>query len=618
LNQKILACVVVMATMCAPTISVADQPTTPPSSSDTTSVSGATPEVAVQKLLKPADTSSPGATIQSFLKNMNRSYLILKTGRVPENTPPDTGSPKPEKRNQNEAERYFARALSCLDLSEVPPGLKKELSFELALKLKEVLDRIDVPPLELIPDADDLIMEAKEREFSMNPRWRIPATNIVIERVEEGPREGEFLFNPGTVSGIEKYFSTVKHLPYAEKEFVTKGFLDYYINTPGWLVPPWWSKWLPPWSKHVFLSLTIWRWIALGSLTLLWYWVIKVSIRVFLVPAATVSPAARSWKRALFFLTVMTMLFLVHILIREQINISGPVFVFLRVFLAPFWWLFAAMMTFFVSNALAESIIASPKVDPEGIQAAFFRALFGLLGFVGGGVVFIIGLSRVGVSLVPLLTGLGIGGLALAMAARPTLEGIISSFTIFADNPYRVGERVNVLDHNGIVESIGLRSTRIRLLNDHVTVIPNEKMATAEVENIGRRSCIRRLFNVTITYGTPPDKINRAVEVLEDILAVPADREAASDPHPNEAINNPDFPPRVYFNELNSDSLNLYVSYWYHPPEYWEFMEHAHRVNLEIMHRFNAEGIEFAFPTQTVHLTGAPEEQGPNGAVTGS
>ncbi|MCH7548364.1 MAG: mechanosensitive ion channel family protein, partial [Candidatus Krumholzibacteriota bacterium] len=156
-----------------------------------------------------------------------------------------------------------------------------------------------------------------------------------------------------------------------------------------------------------------------------------------------------------------------------------------------------------------------------------------------------------------------------------------------------------------------------------VMSIPNEKMAAAEVENITRRPFIARMFNVTITYDTPPEKINRAVDILREILAVPGapapeasdagahvpdtttvESEARHPSHPNEAINQPDFPPRVYFSDLNADSLNIFVRYWYHPPERWEYMEHAHSVNVQIMERFNAEGIDFAFPTQTLHLAG--------------
>ena len=187
-----------------------------------------------------------------------------------------------------------------------------------------------------------------------------------------------------------------------------------------------------------------------------------------------------------------------------------------------------------------------------------------------------------------------------------------------------MGQRVKVMGQDGIVESIGLRSTKLRLLSGHLTSVPNEKMAAAEVENIGRRPYIRRVLNVTITYDTPPEKITRAVEIVKEILsvhevptpeagdgtaelavAVGTQSNADQQPHPNEAINQPDFAPRVYFNDLNADSLNIIVYYHYHPPQIWDYLEHAQWINLQIMEeRFNAEGIDFAFPTQTLHMAG--------------
>jgi len=179
------------------------------------------------------------------------------------------------------------------------------------------------------------------------------------------------------------------------------------------------------------------------------------------------------------------------------------------------------------------------------------------------------------------------------------------------------------MGHVGNVESIGLRSTKIRLLNGHLTTIPNEKMASVDVENIGQRPHIRRTSSITITYDTPPEKVNRAVEIVREILSVPeaadaqtsdstealaetaaTEGEAEQPPHPNEAINQPDFPPRVFFNDFNADSLNILVVYWFHPPEYWDYVAHAHWINVQIMERFKAEGIDFAFPTQTLHLAG--------------
>ncbi len=188
-----------------------------------------------------------------------------------------------------------------------------------------------------------------------------------------------------------------------------------------------------------------------------------------------------------------------------------------------------------------------------------------------------------------LLAGLGIGGLAVALAAQDTLKNFFGSIMIMLDKPFDVGQRITLDGVDGVVENIGFRSTRVRTLTGHLVTVPNEKMATSKIENIGRRPHIRRLSNITITYDTPPEKVERAVEIIREIL----------DKH--EGMH-PDFPPRVYFNEFNDASLNLIMLYWYHPPDYWKFVDFTHRVNLRIMKAFEAEGIEFAFPTTTTYL----------------
>lgn len=188
-----------------------------------------------------------------------------------------------------------------------------------------------------------------------------------------------------------------------------------------------------------------------------------------------------------------------------------------------------------------------------------------------------------------LLAGLGIGGLAVALAAQDTLKNFFGSIMIMLDKPFNVGQRVTVEGYDGIVEDIGFRSTRVRTLTGHLVTIPNEKMASSNIENIGRRPSIRRLTNITITYDTPPDKVEKAVEIIRGILE-------------NHEGMHPDFLPRAYFNEFNDASLNILMIYWYHPPDYWKFVEFNERINLEIMRAFEAEGIEFAFPTTTTYL----------------
>ena len=192
-----------------------------------------------------------------------------------------------------------------------------------------------------------------------------------------------------------------------------------------------------------------------------------------------------------------------------------------------------------------------------------------------------------------LLAGLGVGGLALALAAQDTLKNFFGSLMIFVDKPFEMGDRIVVGGHDGPVEEVGLRSTRIRTLDGHLVTIPNGELAHQQIQNIGKRPFIKQVVNITVTYDTPADKVERAVQIIQGIL----------DHHEGMS---PDLPPRVFFNKFNDTALNILVIYWYTPPNYWDFMAFNQRFNLEILRQFNEEGIEFAFPTQTLYLAGDP------------
>jgi MscS family membrane protein len=190
-----------------------------------------------------------------------------------------------------------------------------------------------------------------------------------------------------------------------------------------------------------------------------------------------------------------------------------------------------------------------------------------------------------------ILAGLGVGGLAVALAAQDTIKNFFGSIVLFSDKPFEVGDRINVEGYDGPVEEVGFRSTRIRTLEGHMVSIPNGQLANMTIHNIGKRPYIRRVMTVTVTYDTSPEKMQEAVDILKELL----------DNH--EGLN-PDFPPRVYFSDFASTSLDILVIYWYHPPDYWKYMEFSERLNMDILKRFNEAGIDFAFPTQTVYLAG--------------
>ena len=191
-----------------------------------------------------------------------------------------------------------------------------------------------------------------------------------------------------------------------------------------------------------------------------------------------------------------------------------------------------------------------------------------------------------------ILAGLGVGGLAIALAGQDTIKNFFGSMVIVADKPFEIGDRIVIDGHDGPVESVGFRSTKIRTLAGHLVTVPNAEIVNKTVQNVGKRPYIKRVMNITVTYDTSPEKVQKAVDIITEIL----------DGH--EGMN-PDSPPRVFFNDFNDWSLNILVIYWYYPPDYWKYMEFSSMVNMQILEKFNAEGIEFAFPTQTICMADA-------------
>ena len=195
------------------------------------------------------------------------------------------------------------------------------------------------------------------------------------------------------------------------------------------------------------------------------------------------------------------------------------------------------------------------------------------------------------------LAGLGIAGLAVSLAAQDPIKNIFGSFTVLAERPFVLGDRVIFNHIDGTVEDIGFRSTRIRTVAGHLVTVPNMKFTDSIIENITRRPSLRKVMSLGLTYDTPPATVEGAVRLVEKILQEP---DIAGE------LNLPDEPPRVIFDEMKADNLNIQVVYWYainrEGRDWWSHLQHMQRLNLRIMRVFADAGIAFAFPTQTVHV----------------
>jgi MscS family membrane protein len=189
----------------------------------------------------------------------------------------------------------------------------------------------------------------------------------------------------------------------------------------------------------------------------------------------------------------------------------------------------------------------------------------------------------------------------VSLAAQGPIKNLFGSVTVVLDRPFGLGDRIKFEDKDGVVEVMGFRSTKLRTLDGHLVTIPNSKLIEDVVENITARPYLRRRFSVTITYDTPPDKVEQAVEIIQGILA---------EPFMVESFDLVEFPPRVSFNDFNADSLNILVVYWYQlnveGRDFWTFNDQAQQFNMKLLRAYNDAGIDFAFPTQTLHLAGDP------------
>jgi MscS family membrane protein len=192
------------------------------------------------------------------------------------------------------------------------------------------------------------------------------------------------------------------------------------------------------------------------------------------------------------------------------------------------------------------------------------------------------------VNIVTLIGGLGIGGLAIALAAKESLENLLGSFTIFFDKPFVVGDLVHVGNVTGVVEKIGFRSTRLRTPEKSSVTMPNKKMVDAELDNLTMRSQRRASFDIELSYKTTAEQLKSIVEQLKKHL----------DTHPKlDKVEN-----RVHFLSYGKSSLNINILYFVDTSSPDVFMEVKEEINFKIMQIVQQNEVQFAFPIASVFV----------------
>jgi small-conductance mechanosensitive channel len=205
-------------------------------------------------------------------------------------------------------------------------------------------------------------------------------------------------------------------------------------------------------------------------------------------------------------------------------------------------------------------------------------------------VIWIIGLlflfDNMGYNVTAMVTGLGIGGIAVALAAQNILGDLFNYFVIFMDRPFEVNDYITVDDKAGTVENIGIKTTRLKSLSGEQLIFSNSDLTKSRIHNYKRMDTRRIAFKVEVVYDTPPELIRQIPALLKEIVSM----------HPSVQFD------RAHFSSLGDSSLVFEVVYIVLSAEYIEYMDIQQDINFQIFEKFNELGIEFAYPTSTVFL----------------
>lgn len=195
-------------------------------------------------------------------------------------------------------------------------------------------------------------------------------------------------------------------------------------------------------------------------------------------------------------------------------------------------------------------------------------------------------LSNLGVNITSLVASLGIGGIAVALALQNVLSDLFSSFSIFIDKPFQVGDFIAVGEHSGVVERIGMKTTSLRTLLGEELVISNRELTTIRVQNFKRMERRRELFTLGVIYETSKEKLEKIPELVKKAI---------------EEVEHTEFD-RCHFTTFGDFSLNFEVVYYIDEPNYSVYMNARQAVNFNIFKLFKVENIDFAYPTQLLHI----------------
>ncbi len=527
--------------------------------------------------LEPLDRSSPRATLTSFLELPGSGMGSYSAG-------------DPGYRN------VFRETRDCLDLSDVPPLVFDEASARAALLLKEVLDRIELPPFIEIPDA------ATVGELELE-RWTIPHTEITLDRIADGDQQGQWVFSPARFD--ESRNSTALSGTCPTDPVEQGGHIEELQSASRSVLLLKLIRTMPSWAAMRVGGMMVWQWFGLSLLIGL----LAMGLVVVAWLARRLRAGGRSgglrlgrWCRRRCFRCRSSGSSHDRPSLHPPRNtgalVAGGAFGGGAFGLA---WL-AALAVIRVGELSVQFWFrdARPLKKPQLRRVMFRIATIIVVTAIG-----VVAMQRLGVPVAGLVAGLGVGGLAIALAAQSTLENFIGGIILYADQPVRVGDICKFGDRRGTVEDVGLRSVKVRTIDNTVVTVPNATFAKMQLENLSERDRILLREILGLRYETTRDQLRTVLSNVESMLrshgSIDDDRL------------------RVRFDGFGDAALKIEI-YAYAMAETWpEFLEIREDVLFKVMEIIEDAGTRLALPTEVHYAAeGLPGSRGDVSHMSGA
>ena len=467
--------------------------------------------------LAPLDTSSPRSLLMGYLAIATDIYAqggrtikgYRESGRL--YMTPD------ERETIHKIKNEAFKLAPAIDLSILPAITREESERRIMIQLKEVLDRVALPAENEIPDARMMKEQGKTR-------WQIPGTEIAIQQIEAGPRKGDYIFASDSLERLPAMYEMAKTLPYVNTS--TQNWYERQIQYPiglmfatAKMIP---SRWILndltiASSRIIVLNQPLWRWVGIFLLAGL----VGAIARSLLRLSARLQesrPDPLGYFTLIRPLTVVVLSAVSARILGDVLRVSDAVYLTV---IPTLWGLFFVALSWLFWNlgdVIAEAIIASERMIKGSINSQLTRFLMRLITFCMVVATLVIGGQSLGLPAYSIIASIGVGGLAVALAAQHTLANLLASLIIMFEKPFVIGSRVNVGGQAGTVSSVGFRSTQIQADSGAIISIPNDKVISGPIAADNSRPQNHISATLRVPAFTPVETMRSFVQQARDHL----------------------------------------------------------------------------------------------------